>query len=623
MSNVWTSMAFRAPCAARQTRSQPLLHLFNGYSRTTSCVKQTALSSAKQWRVKAGLNGDLQSTGRAFSTSSYAGARKRNLRATPSNAPKAANPANESRLEPAPTVVAYTEGLAGTTGEEELTWRDYDPAGGMPIPAGERSQADINEIFDAEDVDVDTGNYILSVMHWRRMSGALIDTGLDFPRESGVSRAQALRGLLYVRSLIPDVDEAALGALWAEEESKKAAKEIQDRAVKLGIYKPLPEEEASGEEQEYIEEAEEEKQGTEYGREKSGRSVFQTVREANEARAKREQAEKVAAELREETAAIHRTRGPLELGAGVQPTANHLVVARDDQGVAIHQPTKKAWLQPYERKAWVKQYEEDAQILKTEKAPELSTSRRLVPPFLFLLAILAGCFYLHENYTPPPKSARLMPDSPPSAATLWALTGVLVAGFVLNRVPPLWRTYSKYLTIVPAYPWAVSILGAGFRHDTLRHLVVNLVPLWLFGLLLHEDVGRGTFLAIYLASGTVGGYASLATNVLRKNWASYIFGSSGAVFGVVAASCLLRPNGTVKVAGYEVPISAWVFLAFAATAEVVSARFMPMKGVDHPGHLGGIAAGAAMAMYLRMKAREREELKQDVKIEDGEEIVGS
>jgi rhomboid-like protein len=486
----------------------------------------------------------------------------------------------------------------------------------MPLPEGERSQPEINGIFNGEDVDVDTGNYILSVMHWRRMSGALIDKGLDFPKQSGVTREQALRGLLYVRRVIPDVDEAALGAVWAEEESKRAAKEIQDRAVKLGIYKPLQEEEVNPEEEEYIEEAEEEKQGTEYGREKSGTSVFQTVREAKEARFRAEQAAKVEAELREETAAIHRTRGPLELSAGVQPTANHLVVARDNQGGAIHQPTKKAWLQPYERAEWVKKYEEAAQITKSETAPDLSTTRRLLPAFGFLLVVLAGCYYLHETYTPPPKSARLWPESPPAAATLWGLTGVLIAGFVLNRIPPLWRTYSKYLTIVPAYPWAVSILGAGFRHDTLKHLVVNLVPLWLFGLLLHEDVGRGTFLAIYLASGAIGGYASLVTNVLRKNWSSYIFGSSGAVFGVVASSCLLRPNGTVKIAGYEVPIAAWVFLAFAATGEVVSARFFPIRGVDHPGHLGGIAAGAAAAWWLSTKAKRNEARRDAVRAEE-------
>lgn len=56
----------------------------------------------------------------------------------------------------------------------------------------------------------------------------------------------------------------------------------------------------------------------------------------------------------------------------------------------------------------------------------------------------------------------------------------------------------------------------------------------------HDDVGRGTFLAVYLACGTVGTYGSLAFNVLAKRWMNYSFGSSTAVIGTMAAACLIR-----------------------------------------------------------------------------------
>lgn len=58
--------------------------------------------------------------------------------------------------------------------------------------------------------------------------------------------------------------------------------------------------------------------------------------------------------------------------------------------------------------------------------------------------------------------------------------------------------------------------------------------------IVHEDVGRGTFLAVYLGSGVLGAYGSLLYNVLRQRWMYYIFGSSTAVFGTIAATCLLR-----------------------------------------------------------------------------------
>lgn len=595
-----------APRAVRQTGSAPLLHLFGGYKRCSP------LASSPRWRNAAKVD--------AFSTSPYLAAKIKGKTAVksrekktsvakkaspppPAKATEKDIPTNDSRLQPPTTVASHTEGAIAGAGEtEQLTWRDYDPEGGMPLPGGERSQAEINAIFGGEEVDVDNGNYILSVMHWRRLSGALIDAGLDFPKDSGVDRDQALMGLEYVRQLVPDVDEAAEGSRYAEEEVAREQKRIQARAVKLGIYKAAPEDAA----EEEVYEEEESKQGTEYGRERSGQSALQKMREEKEAAWEEKQASDAVAAAEAEKAAVDTTRGPLELSGGVQPTAKHLERITGPNGVSIRPPRAKAWLQPVERKPWVKHFEDAAQIIKTQEVPNLSTAQRLVPSFLFLLAILSACYYLHENYTPPPKSARMYPDTPPSAATLWALTGILVATFVMGRIPPLWRTYSKYMCVVPAYPYALSLFGSGFRHDTLMHLGSNLLSLWIFGLILHEEVGRGTFLSIYFASGALGGFASLAFNVYRKLWMSYIFGASGAVFGVVAAVCTLQPNGALRVFGWEIPVATWVFLALQVGGQIVAVR-RGVSNIDHAGHLGGMFGGFASAIWLRqMMKKERE-----------------
>ncbi|CZT16889.1 uncharacterized protein RCC_02724 [Ramularia collo-cygni] len=594
-----------APRAVRQSRSAPLLYLFDGYR------KCSPLASSPRWRNPA--------NGNAFSTSPFLAVKrgkgksvapsKDKKQSTPKPAPPAPAkskerepPSNDSRLQPPTTVASHTEGAPSSLSQEPLTWRDYDLEGGMPLPNGERTQAEINAIFGGEQLDVDTGNYILSVMHWRRLSGALIDAGLDFPKDSGVERGQALAGLEYIRQLVPDVDEAAEGARYAEEEVVREQQRIQARAVKLGIYKANPEDAA--EEEVYGEE--ESKQGTEYGRERSGQSALQKMREEKEAAWEEQQAADAVAAAKAEKAAVDTTRGPLELSGGVQPTAKHLVRTTGPNGVSIQPPRAKAWLQPVERKPWVKHYEDAAQIIKTQEVPNLSTAQRLVPSFMLLLVILSACYYLHENYTPPPKSARVWPDTPPSAATLWALTGVLLATFIMGRIPPLWRTYSKYMCVVPAYPYALSLFGSGFRHDTVMHLGSNLLSLWIFGLILHEEVGRGTFLSIYFASGALGGFTSLAFNVYRKLWMSYIFGASGAVFGVVAAVCTLQPNGSVKVFGWEIPVAAWVFLALQVGGQVVAVR-RGVSNIDQAGHLGGMLGGFASAIWLRiMMKRERE-----------------
>lgn len=624
MNNVWTAIAHRAPCAARQSRSKPLLHLFNGYARSrTGPATRSQLSSS------------LQDARRSFTSAQYLYARKaRNVGAgRPAKPPSPSGlkslPPSASKLDAAPTVASHTEGLPAE--EEQLTWRDYDPQGGMPLPNGERSQPEINGIFNSEGIDADTGNYILCVLNWRRQSGALIDVGLEFTDDIRVSKEVALKGLQYIRSLDPNVDEAANGQIWVQEESERLQQEIQERAVKLGLYKATPQEE-----EQRIEDEDEARrqQEAEEEQDRTGKSVLQTVRKENEARHEKNEAARIAAEERAKLAVVHSTRGPLELAGGVQPTASfkdmQVVRSPFSNKITIRPPAPKAWLsQPVERKPWVKYYEEQAQIIKENTIPNISTLRRLGPPLFVLCLVLAGCYYLSENYTPPPRSARMWPDTPPAVATIGTITGVLLMTFILGRFPPLWRTYSKYMTLVPAYPYAGSLVGALFRHDTVSHLASNVISLWIFGLLLHEDVGRGTFLAIYLASGVFGAYSSLLYNVFRKEFSTYILGSSGCVLGVFAATCTLRPNGTIRVAGYDIPIAAWVFLALFGAAELFAAVRGMKTRIDHAGHVGGILMGVASAAYLRQKAKGQtieqsslEQVAEKVK-EDVKEVAGA
>lgn len=493
-----------------------------------------------------------------------------------------------SKLQPANTVGSHTEGVVDDTNakDEAATWRDYDPEGGMPLPQGELSQAEIDAVF-GEGMDADTGNYILSVMHWRRMSGALIDVGLDFPLRMQVPRAQALKGLEYLRSLDSSFDEQGAGGRWAEEETERLREELRERAVSLKLYKPEPVEE------------EESEQGTEYGREKSGQSTLERMRDHNEAIWQREQAEKEARERQEQIATVHAVRGPLELSAGVQPSVA-LTNTESFGDVEIHGAQTQGWLEPVERKEWVKYYEDQATIIKDNSVPQLSLLQRLGPATLVALFALTAFVVLSDQYTPPSSAARIFPDIPPAVTTLAAITAGMFVTFVMSRFPPLWRANSKYFCIVPAYPYAVSLLGAAFRHDSLRHLGVNLATLWLFGLSLHEDVGRGTFLAVFFGGCVAGGWISLAHNVLAQRWMTYLFGASGGTLSVLAATCALRPNGSVPIWDVEVPYVTWMLVALYTAYELYGAfRFHAKTKVDHAGHFGGLVAGLLAAQRVR------------------------
>lgn len=583
MSNAWVTVASRARCAAPATQRQPILQFFRGFQRYHANHIFARGKSASH----------VTKAGRCFSTGKTSAFLSQQSRYSAVNKPNTDPTISEdSKLQPATTAASHTEGTIEGVSEEDsaITWRDYDPEGGMPLPDGERSQAEIDAIFGVEGMEADTGNYILSVMQWRRQSGALIDIGLDFPTGSQIPRSQAFKGLEYLRSLDPSFDEQLAGTRWAEEETERLREELRERAVSLKLYKPEP-----------VEEEEESDQGTEYGRERTGQSALEKMRDHNEEVWQREEAAREAKERQEQNATLHSSRGPLELSAGVQPVV--ALVNTDAQGnVAITGAQTEGWLKPVERKEWVKYYEDQATIIKDNTVPQLSLLQRLGPATLLALFTLTAFVVLSDQYTPPSLSARIFPDTPPAVTTLGVITAITLATFVFSRLPVFWRANSKFFCIVPAYPYAISLLGAAWRHDTVSHLAANLATLWLFGLSLHEDVGRGTFLAIFLGAGALGGWATLTYNVLGKRWMTYSFGSSGGVLGVAAASCALRPNGTVNIWGVEVPYVAWILVGLYTAAELFGmARVHRKTTTDHAGHLGGLVAGALAAYHIRQQ----------------------
>jgi rhomboid-like protein len=54
----------------------------------------------------------------------------------------------------------------------------------------------------------------------------------------------------------------------------------------------------------------------------------------------------------------------------------------------------------------------------------------------------------------------------------------------------------------------------------------------------HDELGRGNFLAIYFGSGVVGSLVSLSRNVLLGTLGLTSLGASAATSGIVAAWCL-------------------------------------------------------------------------------------
>lgn len=97
------------------------------------------------------------------------------------------------------------------------------------------------------------------------------------------------------------------------------------------------------------------------------------------------------------------------------------------------------------------------------------------------LSLLGSFIFMSDMYTPPQQSSRWLPDTPASVATIAAIAGVNAVIFVLWRFPPAQRLLNMYALQVPAYPYALSIIGNVFSHQSFAHVAANMAGLALYG----------------------------------------------------------------------------------------------------------------------------------------------
>ena len=126
------------------------------------------------------------------------------------------------------------------------------------------------------------------------------------------------------------------------------------------------------------------------------------------------------------------------------------------------------------------------------------------------------------------------------------------------------------------------LLTSMFLHFGIIHIALNMYCLYLIGPTLERAVGRVRFAALYLVSGLGGAAASYALGSANEQAA----GASGAVFGLFAALFVLQRRRGGDVSGIAVTIGLNLVLGLTSSS------------IDIRAHLGGLAAGAAVAGAL-------------------------
>jgi len=139
----------------------------------------------------------------------------------------------------------------------------------------------------------------------------------------------------------------------------------------------------------------------------------------------------------------------------------------------------------------------------------------------------------------------------------------------------------------------------------LSHLIVNMGVLFLCGTQVHDLIGRGNFLAVYLGTGVLSSFASLYWHVLTRNFIAASVGSSGAIFGIIGCYFALKDKHELKVPlleGLKFEYRSDIAVTLIFALELACLIGLRRTNMDHASHVGGLVAGYFIGRHLKEKA---------------------
>jgi membrane associated rhomboid family serine protease len=227
------------------------------------------------------------------------------------------------------------------------------------------------------------------------------------------------------------------------------------------------------------------------------------------------------------------------------------------------------------------------------------------------------------------------PASPVTMILLAANAAVfLFQYYVLPRIARDAAVGDKF---IENYALSVEGLRAGhlwqlltyqFMHGSLLHIFANSWAIYVFGRVAEEVLGKWRMLAVYFLSGIAGGLVEML-----GSWAwphlfgeGPVIGASAAAYGLVAGFVALFPTQRLLILLFLIiPISmrARTMLRVCVGFSVVGIfypflqplahRYLPLPGaldamflhIGHAAHLGGMATGFLLALWMRRGIRMR------------------
>jgi membrane associated rhomboid family serine protease/Zn-finger nucleic acid-binding protein len=159
--------------------------------------------------------------------------------------------------------------------------------------------------------------------------------------------------------------------------------------------------------------------------------------------------------------------------------------------------------------------------------------------------------------------------------------------------------------LIPQAFWAGEqlwgLLTHTFLHGGLFHLLGNIYFLYIFGDNIEDTLGKNGLVLVLVVSALVGGALHAATHPQSP---IPVLGASSAVSGVIGAYLVLFPRVKVWVVFFFVRFKLGVLWYFGIWVffNCLNA-FRGVPGIAWFGHIGGFAAGVAVAYAVRKRLR--------------------
>ncbi len=152
-----------------------------------------------------------------------------------------------------------------------------------------------------------------------------------------------------------------------------------------------------------------------------------------------------------------------------------------------------------------------------------------------------------------------------------------------------------------AVPGGLTLVSYAFLHADFWHLAGNMIFLWVFGDNVEDALGHFRYFIFYFVCAAVSGYAFVLSDPSSD---SPVIGASGAVAGTLAAYLLLYPRAKVWILLlFRIPLRLRVeyVLGFWVAFQIYSAVVGSDDQVAWWVHLGGLATGAILVLFMRQK----------------------